>query len=375
MKGIEEVNNLRGKRVLVRASLNVPIEEGAVRSDFRLQKMLPTLKLLSEAGAHTIIIGHVGRDKDRSLAPVHRILSTFIKASFIEQVVGPMVIHAIENMQDGDIVMLENLRQKEGEVSNSEAFAKELASYADIYVNDAFPVCHREHASIVGIPKLLPSYAGIQLSREVAELSNARDPQHPSLFILGGAKFETKKPLLRKLLDMYDGVFVGGALANDFFKAKGYEVGNSVVSPGMFGLEDLVGNPKIMLPTDVVVERNGVVSTKLPSEVKAGETIVDAGVETVRVLNERICSGKYILWNGPLGYYDKGYDTATVAFAKEFARCPAYTILGGGDTIASIANLGLEEKISFISSGGGAMLQFLLEGTLPGIEALEESVH
>ncbi|PIT91166.1 phosphoglycerate kinase [Candidatus Kaiserbacteria bacterium CG10_big_fil_rev_8_21_14_0_10_49_17] len=375
MKRIEEVADLKGVRVLVRASLNVPIEEGVVRNDFRLQKMLPTLTLLSEAGAHTIIIGHVGRDKDRSLSPVHRVLSTFMNVSFIEQVVGSVVIHAIENMQDGDSIMLENLRQKEGEVSNSEAFAKELASYADIYVNDAFPVCHREHASIVGVPKLLPAYAGIQLSREVAELSNARNPQHPSLFILGGAKFETKKPLLRKLLDVYDSVFVGGALANDFFKAKGYEVGNSIISPGMFGLEDLIDNPKIMLPRDVVVERDGVVSTKSPDQVKRDEMIVDAGPDTVAMLGERICDSKYILWNGPLGYYDKGYDTATVAFAKEFAACPAYTIVGGGDTIASIAGLGLEEKISFISSGGGALLQFLDAGTLPGIEALEESAH
>ncbi|MBL7045452.1 MAG: phosphoglycerate kinase [Parcubacteria group bacterium] len=361
MKGLNEIGDIRGKRVVVRAGLNVPVKDGKVVNDFRIRKMLPTLEYLSNAGARVIVIGHIGREGKESMLPVCTELNKYLKVLFGVDEIG--------KIGDGDVVLLENLRQEVGEVENDEEFAKRLASLADIYVNDAFSASHREHASIVGVPKFLPSYAGLQFEQEIRELNKAREPQSPSLFIIGGAKFQTKVPLMEKFLNVYDTVFVGGAIVNDFFKAKGFEVGKSKISETATNLN--VYLDKVMLPSDVTVVNGGQQNEKKPEDVLAGDKIVDIGSKTLGELKKIISEARFILLNGPLGPYEDGFDFYTEEVVKSITESLAYSVVGGGDTIASIQKLNIEDKISFVSTGGGAMLQFLSEGTLPGIEALK----
>jgi phosphoglycerate kinase len=270
--------------------------------------------------------------------------------------------------------MLENLRTHSEEQTNDSRFAKALAAYADLYVNESFANSHREHASMVGIPKYLPSFAGLRLREEVEYLKQALHPQHPALFILGGAKFATKQPLAQKFLSFYDSVFIGGALANDFFKAQGYEVGQSLVSENVSSAKKLLSHPQLMLPTDVIVKtERGERVIRTPKEVRSAECILDAGPDTVRALEARIREARVVLWNGPLGNFEHGFDAGTLGVAKYLAdnKEEKFTIVGGGDTIAVLERLRLGEgSYSFISTGGGAMLQFLASETLPALEAL-----
>jgi phosphoglycerate kinase len=256
---------------------------------------------------------------------------------------------------------------------NDESYSKYLASLADIYVNDAFAASHREHASIIGIPRYLPSYIGIEFADEIKNLSLALDPERPSLFILGGAKFDTKEPLIKKFLDLYDRVFVGGALANDLFKAQGFEIGRSLSSGTEHSFKEILDHPNLVLPADVVVVNKEGVATKKPKDVLIGDMILDAGVEATQQVIQLTKEASFVLWNGPLGDYEKGFNDHTEELARAIVESDAKCIVGGGDTVASISKLGLMNKIDFVSTGGGAMLQFLLEGTLPGIEAIKES--
>lgn len=342
MKPITEAKDLKGKRVLVRVDWSVPIAGDEVVSDYQILKTFPTIDYLRNAGAKVIIVSHMERDKD-SLEPVYNFVKkhlpglTFIKKS--------------------DFMLLENLRRHVGEKENSEDFAKKLAKMADIFVNEAFPVSHREHASIVGVPKLLPSFAGLQLSREVETLSKVFYPKHPFLFIIGGAKFNTKLPLLKKFIHVADKIFVGGALAHNFFKEIGRDIGDSLVSDGDYDLRELLQTDKISLPDDTITE---------------GTKIMDAGPITLENLKHKIMNAQLILWNGPLGAYERGYRTATLELAKMIAESGRESIIGGGDTLAAVTELKLFDKFSFVSTGGGAMLDFLASGTLPGIEALKE---
>lgn len=370
MKRIQEVKDLKGKRVLLRSTLNVPIKNGKILNDFRLRSSLQTIKFLKDAEAKVVLVGHIGRGSE-SLLPVFEYFKNQIPTiSFTREVLGEKTTSAIENMNDGDVIMLENLRMNDGEVINSDEFAKELSTLADIYVNDSFSVSHREHASVVGVPKYLESFIGILFQQEIEELSEALKPVSPSLCILGGAKFETKEPLIKKLVNIYDQVFIAGALANDFFKAKGFNIGKSLSSD--IDIKELVQNEKIIIPFDVTVLNNTEVFIKRPNEVLDDDNIVDAGPETIRKLKEVVDGSQFILWNGPLGEYEKGFGRHTQVLAKIIADSSAETLVGGGDTNAAIEDLGLEDKFSFISTGGGAMLQFLLDGTLVGIEALRD---
>jgi len=339
-KIILEAENLEGKRVLVRVDWNVPIENGVVTDDFRIQKSLPTIEFLQKAGAKIILISHLDKETD-SLHPVFEYVKNFLPLTFEKQ---------------SDLMLLENLRFDKGEKENSRDFAVKLASQADIFVNEAFSESHREYASIVGLPKLLPSYAGLQFYEEVKRLSNAFYPKHPFLFVLGGAKFETKLPLLDKFLNIADNIFVGGALANNFFKEQGQDVGTSLVSDGDFNLKEKLKSGKIVLPIDTTLE---------------GTRIVDVGTKTIEDLKNKMSDAKFILWNGPLGEFEKGFKTGTLDLAKLIASSSAETIVGGGDTLSAIKELGIMNKFSFVSTGGGAMLDFLATGTLPGIEALK----
>ena len=300
-KTIKDIQNLRGKKVLLRLDFNVPITDGTLRDDFRIKKSLDTLNFLRDSGAKTIIISHIESIETKSLKIVYDYLSKSFNIKFAKDYFGERTEKSISEMKDGDFLLLENIRIYEGEEKNSEHFAEQLATLGEIYVNEAFSVSHRKHSSIVGVPKFLPSYAGILFEEEVMNLSKAFNPEHPFLFILGGAKFETKMPLIEKFLKLADFVFVGGALANDFFREKGYETGLSVVSPKKFDLKKITASDKLLLPVDVVVKNNQGVFIKRPSQVLREDKILDAGPATISMLEEKLHSSKFVLWNGPLG--------------------------------------------------------------------------
>lgn len=372
LKSIADVDDLRGVRVLVRSSLNVPVRDGKVQNEFRLRRALPTLQFLQKAGARTVLVGHIGRKPEETLKPVCDALSKYLPITWHAGVIDEHIKEATDTLHDGDVLMLENLRQDEREKANDASFGQLLASLADIYVNDAFSASHREHASIVGVPQHIPGYAGITFLEECTELQKAEDPQSPSLFILGGAKFQTKMPLIEKYLGIYDKVFIGGALANDVWKARGLEVGRSVVSDMELN-NTFEGDEQVLLPVDVtVVDDNERARVTTPDDVQENEIIYDAGPDTIKMMQPLIRDAKAILWNGPFGYFEGGFAEYTKQCAELIARSGAHSIVGGGDTIASIETLGLHDDFGFVSTAGGAMLMFLETGTLPGIEALQK---
>jgi 3-phosphoglycerate kinase len=352
MKSIKEIQHFDGVKVLVRLDLNVPIQDGIIVDDFRIRKSLPLINYLIEKGALLILISHIETVDDPTLKPV----AEYLQKIGIDCEFEKNYKKALGNKSK--IVLLENLRIHEGEKNNDKKFAKELASLADIYVNEAFSVSHRKHASISAITEFIPSYAGFQFEDEVKHLSSAFNPEHPFLFILGGAKFETKLPLIEKFMPIADKIFVGGALANNFFVEQGVDIGDSLVSKENYDLQRFLQTNKIILPVD---------------SLKKDNAIMDAGMKTVELLREEIQKAKYILWNGPLGAYETGYRASTLQLAEILADATKRgikTIVGGGDTLATIAELKLEDGFTFVSTGGGAMLDYLANGTLPGIEAL-----
>lgn len=354
MRSVKQIKNLKGKTVLVRVDFNVPIKNGKIEDDFRILKALPTIELLLKKGAEKIVlITHLGKDGRDSLAPV-------IKHFF-----------EISKLPKDKITFFENVRKFQGEMDNDLAFAKELSALGEVYVNDAFSVSHRKHASIVLLPKLLPSFAGLQLEAEVKNLSHAfQKTKHPFLFILGGAKFSTKIPLIKKYLKLADFIFVGGALLGDFLKAQGYEIGLSLVDEAKYDLSKILNNKKLILAVDVVVKSEGKLLNKKINEIKKDEMIIDIGKESVKNLSLFIEKSKLILWNGPLGIYEDGGAEATKKLLKLVAGEKAESIIGGGDTVALVSEMKMEKKFSFVSTSGGATLDFLANGTLPGIKAL-----
>ncbi len=362
---------LKDRYVFLRGSLNVPVRDGVVLDDFRLQQLLPTIKYLQEREARIILAGHIGREANETLQPVQLALAELgIETIWGGRVGEGSFATARADLLSGQVLLLENLRQDPREVVNDSGFVSELAATADLYINDAFADSHREHASIFGLPQRLPSYAGLGLAKEVTELSKALNPIRPSLLILGGAKFDTKIPLLEKLLPVYDCVFIGGALLNDVLLATGYEVGRSLVSEVSLVGRSWLKDSKIVPVIDVVVRSGEQERVCLISEVQPAEMIVDMGPETVASLRGPISEAKTILWNGPLGLYESGAKGSTHAVVELAAASKAFSVVGGGDTIAAIADLAVEEKLGFVSTGGGAMLTFLEQGTLPGIRVL-----
>lgn len=367
---------LRGKRILVRAGLDLSLNEaGEVTDMFRVKKALPTLQFLKDAGARTIILSHIGREVTHTNEPVYKALAHSIKTTYVPDLFGHLARSAIEVMQDGDIVLLENVRQHyDLEKANDAEFTKHLASLGEIYVNDAFSNSHRDHASMTGLPKLLPHYAGFLLRDEVNELSAALNPPAPSFAIIGGAKFETKIPVIELFLKKYDHTFVVGALVNDVLKAQGHVVGRSRVSEEL-PPPAVVGHPRFVIPNDVTVERSdGHAYVKKPHEVTTDDKIVDIGPDSVALIAPHIERANFIIWNGPTGIYEEGFVSYTHAIAELIAHRVekgARDVIGGGDTIAALEGSGIPEKsLGFLSTGGGAMLEFLVKGTLPAIEAL-----
>jgi phosphoglycerate kinase len=376
MRTVRDIPRLEGIPVLLRTSLNVPVKDGKVENDFRLQSALPTITYLSERHAKVILISHITGKGTESLHPMFEAMKKFVpNLSWCPVSTGKEAREAVRDLPPGGVLMLENLRRSAGEEKNDPEFVKELASLADVFVQDSFDVCHREHASVVGVPALLPSYAGLTVEAEVRELSKAAKPKHTSLAVIAGAKFSTKEPVLKALLKTYDHVFVGGALANDFLKAKGYPVGASLVaSEGQEAIKEFANNKKLILQVDSIVASKGSERVKGRAaslqEVKADEMILDVGPHTSAALTELVNKSKTVLWNGPLGLYEHGFTDGTYALARAIAGSSAYSVVGGGDTIAAIDELSLSAHFSFISTGGGAMLDYLAYGTLPGLAAL-----
>jgi len=377
MRSIDTVprEELRGKKVIVRAGLDLPVDKGEVTDLFRLKKALPTLQLLRDAGAKIILISKIGREPEETNEPVAHALKRSIPVTYVPDLFGHLAQSSLSAMRDGEILLLENLQSDPGEKANDPEFCKKIAALGDIYVNDCFPSAHRASAGMVGVPKLMPSYAGIQFCAEVVELSKALNPPHPALAIIGGAKFETKVPLIKKLLEMYDHTFVTGALANDVYRAQGLPVGRSKISDEIPSMA-IVGHPRFIAPNDVTAQRSdGHAYVKLPKDVVSDDKIVDIGPDSVALIAPYIGRAEFIIWNGPTGLYEEGFTAYTHAIAEIIARRVAEgakCVIGGGDTIAALEESGIAiESLGFLSTGGGATLEFLAQGTLPGIEALE----
>lgn len=387
---VKDIKNLKGKRVVLRLDFNVPIKNGRIVETMRIDRAIPTIEYLRKKKARIVIFSHIGKDASSSLKPVAQYLNNLpattcrskkirgdggreaMNVGFVPDFRTEEARTIADNLQEGGVILFENLRLDDRETENNPAFAKYLASFGDVFVNDAFAVSHRAHASVVGITKYLPSYAGLLIADEIKHLSLALKPKHPFLFILGGAKFETKMPLMKKFMKIADHVFVGGVLANDFFHDKGIETGKSFIDKYNFKLTPLLKNGKIILPTDVVVINGDGKRTSIKnlSDISSGDSIVDVGPETIKNLAPVLKKAKLIVWNGPLGYYEGGFDKATVALLKAITETKATSIIGGGDTAVIVEKLGLEKKLSFVSTGGGATLDYLADGKLPGIDAI-----
>ncbi|MFT5036634.1 MAG: phosphoglycerate kinase [Candidatus Azotimanducaceae bacterium] len=372
LPSVTDINDLAGKRVLLRLDIDVPITDGEVTDQFRLMRGLATTNYLVKHGAKVIIMGHVGRGGKETSLPIFDVLRQHLDLRFANDVAGADTKVCIDEMKDGQVLLLENLRRDPGESKNDLEFTRKLASLADIYVNDAF-ASYRPHSSTVGVPLLLPSYAGLNFLNELEELKKAAKPKSPSVFLMGGAKFDTKMPLVSKYLELYDHVFVGGALANDFFRALGYEVGKSLMSEADLKDSQLLNHKKILLPVDVIVMGREGVRVTTPDKVLPDENILDAGPATVEMLKPYIEEAKMVLWNGPFGDYEHGFSKATEACALLIAGASGYSVIGGGNTVGAIASLNVQEKYDFLSTAGGSMLTFLELGTLPAIEALKKS--
>jgi phosphoglycerate kinase len=367
------LEELKGKKVLLRVDFNVKIKDNNVVSDFRIIRVLPTIRKFVDAGAKVILLAHIDDKEGGTLEPVARYLLTeYPKLFFVKDIFSEECKSVVSVMNEGDVILFENLRKWEGEKANDPEFVNHLASFGDTYVNDAFSVSHREHASIVGLPLELPAYYGYAMAVEIERLGEVfRDPPKPFLAVLGGAKFETKVPLVEKFLDIADLVLVGGALANDFLKAKGFFLGDSMVSDAdPKRAKDLLEHSKLIVPLDVYTSYKGERFLKHMSEIGVGERIMDVGTRTVKMLKIAVADSDFVMWNGPLGKIEDGFTESTEAFAHILAESKATAVVGGGDVVSVIEKMGLMDKFSFVSSGGGAMLDFLADENLAGINAV-----
>lgn len=386
MKSLREIKDLKNKKVLVRADFNVPLgKDGVVDSseDWRIRATLPTIQYLLKKGAKVILLSHLGRPdgkvvEELRLGPVQDRLSELLELSVTKtpDCIGDVAKETVSEMSSGEIVLLENLRFHKEEEENDDNFAKELASLGDVYVNDGFSVSHRAHASVHAITKHLPSYAGLLLEKEVKILSDAiHNPKRPATIIIGGAKAETKLPVIRFLMDKFDHILVGGVVANVILKAKGIDTGKSLlgdIDPEEAKKIDLE-NIKLHIPVDVIVCNSKIKRAQLSAIGKIGdERILDIGPDTHEMFSKIIADSKLIIWNGPMGLFEKdAFSEGTKEIARAVANSEGYSIIGGGDSISALDKFGYSSKVDYISTGGGAMLEFMSGEKLPGIEALK----
>jgi phosphoglycerate kinase len=382
-----------GKRVLVRVDFNVPLDEasGAIIDDSRIRAALPTIRYLTERKARVILCSHLGRPKGRvveklRLAPVAQCLSQILKqpVKISRDCIGPDAEAAAAELREGDILLLENVRFHPEEEENGAEFARALASLADIYVNDAFGTAHRAHASVVGITRYLPAVAGLLLEKEIINLGGIlENPARPFAALLGGAKVSDKVSMIENIMDRVDYILIGGGMAATFLKAKSYEVGKSLievdkVATALSLMEEAAQRGvNLMLPVDVVIA--GELSPQAKGETVTIESIpedkriVDIGPETTQSFRESLLKCQTVFWNGPMGIYElPQFAEGTKALARVLAKLEATTVIGGGSTADAVAEMGLTDSMSFVSTGGGASLEFLSGQALPGIEALPD---
>lgn len=370
---IQDHSDLSGHYVLIRADFNVPMQgDASITPDdaWRIEAICETITYVRDQGAKIILISHAG-NADQSLRPVAQYLQEYLDTpiGFVPEVTGTLVEETLDRMGNGHIILLENLRSDVREKNNHEGFAELLSTYADIYVNEAFSASHREHASIVGVPQLLPTYFGFQFHREYEALSKAHHPKQPLLLMVGGAKFDTKLPLIEKMLPTAEHVFIGGALAHTFFKYQGIEIGNSLVEEYP-AVQSLIDHSKISLPFDVIVQGMNGTRTIPHNEITSDDRIVDLGPLTLSELRPHIQNAGTIIWNGPVGWYEGGFDEGTQGLLQELSSSNAFSIIGGGDTVAVIRAHDMADQFGFVSTAGGAMLDFLSQGSLPGIDVV-----
>lgn len=379
---------IKGKRVLVRVDFNVPLADGEVTDDNRIRAALPTINHLLEHGAKVILMSHLGRPKgkvvdDLRLDPVAERLSELLDRPVrkLDDCVGPEVEAAVAGMQPGDVILLENTRFCPGEKSNDPTFATELASLADIFVNDAFGAAHRAHASVVGVAEHLPAVAGFLMEKEITVLGQTLTaPDHPFIAIIGGAKITSKIGVIDNLLTKVDDLLIGGGMANTFLKAQGHEVGQSLVEDDSLDMarETLEkAGEKLVLPIDVVVADrfDAEADSKLVSvdQVPEDWLILDIGPGTVELFKQKLAGAKTVVWNGPMGVFEfPRFAEGTEALARFLADLEATTIIGGGDVVAAVRQAGVVDRIAHVSTGGGASLEFLEGKPLPGVAALED---
>jgi phosphoglycerate kinase len=372
MKTLKDIVGVKGKKVLVRVDYNVPLKGNKIIDTRRIDASFATIRTLQKKGMQIGLIAHLG-DGTLTLAPIAKYLAKHFSVQFVTTPIAELTKAELNRVPKDTVILFENIRRYPGEEKNEKVFAKALAGLADIFVNDAFSVSHRAHASVVGVAKLLPSYAGIQLEKEIKELSKLLDnKKHPFLFMLGGAKFSTKIPLLKRFSATADQVFVSGAIANSFYKTGGFEVGKSVVEDGYEkDIKKLLASPTLLLPVDVLVLRGTKKCSVILSDIEKGDVIVDIGPQTVMLVSEKIKKAKVIVWNGPTGWYEKGFTKATTDLAKAMKDTKGYAVIGGGDTGAVVEKVVGSSKNIFVSTGGGATLDFLAKGTLPGVDCLK----
>jgi len=386
-KTIKDID-VNKKCVLVRVDFNVPIKDGQVSDDTRIKAAIPTIQYLLDHGAAVILLSHLGRPKGKvnpeyTLRPVADHLQKLIErtVSFAEDCIGPAAEKAVAFLEPGQVLLLENTRFHPEEEKNDEDMAKQLASFADIYVNDAFGTAHRAHASTEGVARHLPSVAGLLMEKEIRYLGAAiANPSHPFIAILGGAKISDKIGVIRNLLTKTDQILIGGGMANTFFKAKGIETGDSLVEDDVLdtarGLLREAGD-KLHLPQDMIIadqfaaEAN---SKTIPvGDVPQGWRILDIGPETVKTFSQILSEAKTVVWNGPMGVFEfPKFAKGTYGIAEAVANSNAISIIGGGESVAAIQQSGLADKITHISTGGGASLEMLEGKTLPGLAALKD---
>jgi len=384
---------LAGKRVLVRVDFNVPMKDGIVTDDTRLKSALPTIDFLREAGAKVILLAHFGRPKGSrvtglSLEAVAQPLADLIgdAVDFVDDVVGEEAAAAVAEMGNGDVLLLQNTRFEAGEEANDPVFAAALARLGDLYVNDAFSAAHRAHASTEGVAQLLPAYAGLAMQREIDHLAAALDkPDRPLMALVGGAKVSSKIDLLKNLVKQVDILFVGGGMANTLLHAQGIKVGASLCETDLADTARLIlaaaeqAGCKIILPSDVVLARefkpNPETRLTAVHDVGADEMILDCGPGTVVELNQAIDTCRTLIWNGPLGAFETPpFEAATMAVAEHVARAVReqglVAVGGGGDTVSALNQAGVADDFTFISTAGGAFLEWMEGKILPGVDVL-----
>jgi phosphoglycerate kinase len=385
-KTVRDVD-LKGKRVVMRADFNVPLKDGVITDDTRIQAALPTIKYILDQGASLILMSHLGRPKGKtpelSLKPVAEHLSSLlgISVKMAPDVVGDEVKAMAQSLKPGDVMVLENTRFYGEESKNDMGFAQQLAELGDIFVNDAFGTAHRAHASTEGITHFLPGVAGFLIGKELDFLGKATgNPERPYIVILGGAKVSDKIAVIENMLSKADKVLIGGGMANTFFKAEGLEMGDSLVEDDVLDTAKSLmsrGKGKLVLPVDAVVadafDNAADIKTVAVDAVQPGWRILDIGPKTVKMFKDILESAKTVAWNGPMGVFEmSNFAKGTFAIAKALAEIDAVSIIGGGDSASAVKMAGVADKVSHVSTGGGASLEFLEGKVLPGVAALQD---